>query len=69
MRLVAVPLFELYDNIVRYGPVMTALPSLLSRFRLNIVAPTPAPTLKSGTEGVKEEELHGAGGQQPQPVH
>ncbi|EFN55436.1 hypothetical protein CHLNCDRAFT_12869, partial [Chlorella variabilis] len=32
MRLVAVPLFELYDNISRYGPVISSIPALLSRF-------------------------------------
>lgn len=45
MRLVAVPLFELYDNISRYGPVISSLPALLSRFALTLagrVAPSPA---------------------------
>ncbi|KAJ3100031.1 hypothetical protein HDU96_010479 [Phlyctochytrium bullatum] len=32
MRLLAVPLFELYDNAARYGPQLSALPHLLSRF-------------------------------------
>ncbi|OUM66519.1 hypothetical protein PIROE2DRAFT_40720, partial [Piromyces sp. E2] len=32
MKLLAVPLFELYDNSARYGPQLAALPHLLSRF-------------------------------------
>lgn len=32
MKLLAVPLFELYDNSARYGPQLTALPHLLARF-------------------------------------
>ncbi|KAJ3181925.1 hypothetical protein HDU85_003442 [Gaertneriomyces sp. JEL0708] len=32
MKLLAVPLFELYDNAARYGPQLSALPHTLSRF-------------------------------------
>ena len=32
MKLLAVPLFELYDNGARYGPQLAALPHTLSRF-------------------------------------
>ena len=32
LKLVAVPLFELYGNVARYGPVVSALPHMLSRF-------------------------------------
>jgi len=32
MKLLAVPLFELYDNAQRYGPQLSAIPHLLSRF-------------------------------------
>ncbi|KAB0337075.1 hypothetical protein E2I00_011999 [Balaenoptera physalus] len=31
-ELVATPLFDLYDNTPRYGPVISSLPQLLSRF-------------------------------------
>ncbi|GAA6058697.1 hypothetical protein JCM10212_003385 [Sporobolomyces blumeae] len=31
MKLIALPLFELYDNSVRYGPQLAAIPHLLSR--------------------------------------
>lgn len=37
-KLVAVPLFELYDNLARYGPIIASVPSLLSRFRVNLVS-------------------------------
>jgi len=47
-RLVAVPLYELYDNVARYGPILSSIPFLLSRYRLNMVAaqPAPAPSLQ-----------------------
>eukprot|EP01098_Paradermamoeba_levis_P013552 TRINITY_DN6209_c0_g1_i2.p1 TRINITY_DN6209_c0_g1~~TRINITY_DN6209_c0_g1_i2.p1 ORF type:complete len:230 (+),score=55.05 TRINITY_DN6209_c0_g1_i2:887-1576(+) len=32
LKLLAVPLFELYDNAGRYGPVLSSLPQTLSRF-------------------------------------
>jgi cleavage and polyadenylation specificity factor subunit 5 len=31
-KLVAAPLFELYDNAAGYGPIITSLPAVLSRF-------------------------------------
>ena len=36
-RLVAVPLFEIYDHMQRYGPVISAIPQLLSRFNYVLV--------------------------------
>jgi len=48
MKLLAVPLFELYDNTARYGPQLSAIPHLLSRYSFefvdedgNICAATP----------------------------
>lgn len=48
MKLFAVPLFELYDNTQRYGPQLSAIPHLLSRYNFecvdeddNVVAITP----------------------------
>lgn len=48
MKLLAVPLFELYDNTARYGPQLSAIPHLLSRYNFefvdeegNICAATP----------------------------
>merc|ERR1712129_291168 len=33
LKLLAVPLFELYDNAHRYGPVIASLPQLLARVK------------------------------------
>jgi cleavage and polyadenylation specificity factor subunit 5 len=64
-RLVAVPLFELHDNPARYGPVLAAVPSMLSRFRLNVVAATAAPP--GGVGGAAAGAVGGGGGgAQPQ---
>lgn len=48
MKLLAVPLFELYDNSQRYGPQLSAIPHLLSKYNFefvdeagNVVATTP----------------------------
>ncbi|KVI10125.1 Cleavage/polyadenylation specificity factor subunit 5 [Cynara cardunculus var. scolymus] len=35
LKLLAVPLFELYDN--RYGPVISTIPQQLSRFQFNMI--------------------------------
>jgi len=35
-KLVATPLFELYDNAPRYGPIISSLPQLLSSFNFSI---------------------------------
>lgn len=37
MKLLAVPLFELYENTARYGPQLSAIPHLLSRYNFEIV--------------------------------
>ena len=37
MKLLAVPLFELYDNTGRYGPQLSAIPHLLSRYKFEFV--------------------------------
>src|SRR5258706_10749131 len=36
MKLLAIPLFELYDNAARYGPQLSAIPHLLSRYVPNL---------------------------------
>ena len=48
MKIIAVSLFELYDNSQRYGPQLAAIPHLLSRYNFeyvdengNIAAVTP----------------------------
>ncbi|KAK8530686.1 hypothetical protein V6N13_030636 [Hibiscus sabdariffa] len=37
-QLLAVPLFELYDNPQNFGYVMSSIPQLLSRFKFNAIA-------------------------------
>lgn len=37
MKLLAVPLFELYDNTGRYGPQLSAIPHYLSRYKWEFV--------------------------------
>lgn len=60
MKLLAVPLFELYDNTGRYGPQLSAIPHLLSRYRFefmdeegNISAVTPGGELAPVAGGIK----------------
>ncbi|GAX74941.1 hypothetical protein CEUSTIGMA_g2387.t1 [Chlamydomonas eustigma] len=59
MKLVAVPLFELYDNPGRFGPSLASLPAMLSRFRLNVVGsvvPTAYPqTLHMASYNIPEQ--------------
>ena len=75
MKLLAVPLFELYDNTQRYGPQLSAIPHYLSRYRWefvdedgNVVAWTPGgavdpnvrtKVLAGGEDGVKQEGMNG----------
>ncbi|XP_074365117.1 pre-mRNA cleavage factor Im 25 kDa subunit 2-like [Apium graveolens] len=35
LKLLAVPLYELYDNAQRYGPIISTIPQQLSRFQIN----------------------------------
>lgn len=65
MKLLAVPLFELYDNTARYGPQLSAIPHLLSRYNFEfvdesgkVVAVTPG----GGPEGDKPQTKILAGG-------
>ena len=76
MKLLAVPLFELYDNTARYGPQLAAIPHLLSRYNFefvddkgNVCAVTPggepprggvATKVLVGDDGMNVEE-HGNG--------
>lgn len=55
MKILAVPLFELYDNTARYGPQLSAIPHLLSRFNFEfvdeegkVVAATPGSSVPNG---------------------
>jgi cleavage and polyadenylation specificity factor subunit 5 len=67
MKLLAVPLFELYDNTQRYGPQLSAIPHLLSRYNFEfvnengeVVAATPG----AGPDGYvpQTKVLAGGGG-------
>lgn len=64
MKLLAVPLFELYDNTARYGPQLSAIPHLLSRYNFefvdeegNICAATPG-----GDPGLQSIKILAPGG-------
>ncbi|KAK4686439.1 cleavage and polyadenylation specificity factor subunit 5, partial [Tremellales sp. Uapishka_1] len=36
MKILAIPLFELYDNAARYGPQLAGVPHILSRFQFSM---------------------------------
>lgn len=64
MKLLAVPLFELYDNSIRYGPQLSAIPHYLSRYNFEFVdengdvtavTPGAGPYPPSGDNDVKME--------------
>ncbi|EFW99349.1 cleavage and polyadenylation specific factor 5 [Grosmannia clavigera kw1407] len=66
MKLLAVPLFELYDNTARYGPQLSAIPHLLSRYNFefydeddNVVAATPGSGASLGGEELQAKVLAG----------
>uniref|UniRef100_A0A6B2LGK0 Cleavage and polyadenylation specificity factor subunit 5 n=1 Tax=Arcella intermedia TaxID=1963864 RepID=A0A6B2LGK0_9EUKA len=44
LKLLAVPLFELYDNAQSYGPIISTLPQSLSRFDFVNISPLPPTT-------------------------
>lgn len=50
-KLLAVPLFELYDNAARYGPVIASLPHLISRYEFAFVASVPAALAEAAPTG------------------
>ena len=72
MKLLAVPLFELYENNARYGPQLAAIPHLLSRYNFEFVdeqgnvtaitpgseAPRGGPKVLAGGEEMQSEEAH-----------
>ena len=73
MKLLAVPLFELYDNTARYGSQLSAIPHYLSRYRFEFVDEEgrirrimPGGEILGGGGGVKvlaggdEEPVNGA---------
>lgn len=42
-KLLAVPLYELYDNVQRYGVMISSIPQALSRYRFNPIQPSHPP--------------------------
>src|SRR5436853_4719759 len=68
MKLLAVPLFELYDNTARYGPQLSAIPHLLSRYNFEfvddngkVIAVTPGGGPDGSNPGVKVLAGEGSG--------
>lgn len=57
MKLLAVPLFELYDNTARYGPQLSAIPHLLSRYDFEFV--NEAGEIVARTPGAPPDEVNG----------
>ena len=56
-KLLAVPLFELYDNAARYGPVISSLPHLISRYDFAFVASIVAePALTAEAQGKRPQQ-------------
>ena len=62
MKLLAVPLFELYDNTARYGPQLSAIPHLLSRYNFEyvdehgkVVAATPGTATPLNANGAPKD--------------
>lgn len=76
MKLLAVPLFELYDNTARYGPQLSAIPHLLSRYNFEFVdengvvvaktpgGPGPGDGTMPQTKVLAGGEFHGQNGGQ-----
>ena len=69
MKLLAVPLFELYDNTARYGPQLSAIPHLLSRYNFefvdedgNVTALTPGDEVAAGGPKVLAAEHENGNG-------
>ena len=59
-KLLAVPLFEIHENTARFGPVIAALPHLLSRFRVTMAGAPQAPLLLPPAGAAGPAEGNGA---------
>lgn len=53
-KLLAVPLFEVYDHVVRYGPVISAIPQVLSRYAFRLIQ--PALNGIQGADGTQDQQ-------------
>ncbi len=51
LRLIAVPLYELYDNAANFGRVIAAVPHMIGRFRLNMAGAVAEPLALPAAEG------------------
>lgn len=60
-KLIAVPLFEVYDHLTRYGPVISAIPQLVSRFNM-ILAGAGGVLVKQQDQGDHQPQAQGQGG-------
>ncbi|KAJ8516728.1 hypothetical protein ONZ45_g5994 [Pleurotus djamor] len=58
MKLLAIPLFELYDNAARYGPQLSAIPHLLSRLLSSVFSVYLSIALVSAGSQVPLEERY-----------
>jgi hypothetical protein len=56
LKLIAVPLFEVYDHPARYGPPIATLPVALSRFALHSVPPSIAEELPQEQQQQQEQQ-------------
>ncbi len=60
LRLIAVPLYELYDNAANFGRVIAAVPHMIGRFRLNmagaVAEPLPAAEGKAAARAPADDD-------------
>ncbi len=57
-KLIAVPLFEIYDHIQRYGPVIASVPQMLSRLHFTMAVGASEPEEMEDVKlEVKEEAI------------
>lgn len=58
MRLLAVPLFEVYDHMQRYGPIIAAVPQFLSRFQVVMASGRALPEQINEEKEQEQEDAH-----------
>eukprot|EP01025_Chloroclados_australasicus_P045105 TRINITY_DN4919_c1_g1_i1.p1 TRINITY_DN4919_c1_g1~~TRINITY_DN4919_c1_g1_i1.p1 ORF type:complete len:274 (-),score=26.30 TRINITY_DN4919_c1_g1_i1:285-1016(-) len=57
LKLLAVPLFEIYDNVTRYGAIISAMPQMLSRLRINFVnISKPSLAIEQGQQEQQQQQ-------------
>ena len=55
MQLVAVPILDLWDNVARWGTVISALPLLLSRLKFSLAGAAPVLALPAPQPAIPAE--------------